>query len=185
MALIKCPECGKEISDKAECCPNCGCPSTEWLKNTEKTVDSLEILNEVIYKYPNTEKNRMAGELSRRTGIAYNDACKIVDNAIQQKIIDQHIPDDLKKYKKSFSGVYRYTLFGGKQEVRCPRCNSENCSHYKEQRIVPGKTKTKYSLNLNPLHPFTLVNKKEKVIEEEKVVTDDKFICNECGLIFN
>ena len=26
MALIKCPECGKEISDKASACPNCGCP---------------------------------------------------------------------------------------------------------------------------------------------------------------
>lgn len=26
MALIKCPECGKEISDKAPACPNCGCP---------------------------------------------------------------------------------------------------------------------------------------------------------------
>lgn len=24
MALIKCPECGKEISDKATLCPNCG-----------------------------------------------------------------------------------------------------------------------------------------------------------------
>lgn len=24
MALIKCPECGKEISDKADKCPNCG-----------------------------------------------------------------------------------------------------------------------------------------------------------------
>ena len=26
MALIKCPECGKEISDKASVCPNCGTP---------------------------------------------------------------------------------------------------------------------------------------------------------------
>ena len=26
MALIKCPECGKEISDKANACPNCGAP---------------------------------------------------------------------------------------------------------------------------------------------------------------
>lgn len=26
MALIKCPECGKEISDAAESCPNCGYP---------------------------------------------------------------------------------------------------------------------------------------------------------------
>ena len=26
MAIIKCRECGKEISDKALACPNCGCP---------------------------------------------------------------------------------------------------------------------------------------------------------------
>lgn len=26
MALVKCPECGKEISDKARECPNCGNP---------------------------------------------------------------------------------------------------------------------------------------------------------------
>lgn len=26
MALIKCNECQKEISDKAEACPNCGTP---------------------------------------------------------------------------------------------------------------------------------------------------------------
>ena len=26
MALIKCPECGKDISDKAGKCPECGCP---------------------------------------------------------------------------------------------------------------------------------------------------------------
>ena len=26
MALIKCPDCGKQVSDKAGSCPNCGCP---------------------------------------------------------------------------------------------------------------------------------------------------------------
>ena len=26
MALIKCSECGKEVSDKAKACPNCGNP---------------------------------------------------------------------------------------------------------------------------------------------------------------
>lgn len=29
MAIINCPECGKEISDKAKACPNCGCPINE------------------------------------------------------------------------------------------------------------------------------------------------------------
>ena len=26
MAMMKCPECGQEISDKADKCPNCGNP---------------------------------------------------------------------------------------------------------------------------------------------------------------
>lgn len=32
MALIKCSECGKQFSDKAKACPECGCP-TEEIKN--------------------------------------------------------------------------------------------------------------------------------------------------------
>ena len=31
MALIKCPECGKEVSDKAASCPNCGYPLTDTI----------------------------------------------------------------------------------------------------------------------------------------------------------
>ena len=26
MAIIKCPECGREVSDKATACPQCGAP---------------------------------------------------------------------------------------------------------------------------------------------------------------
>lgn len=29
MALISCPECEKEVSDKAKSCPNCGFPFKE------------------------------------------------------------------------------------------------------------------------------------------------------------
>ena len=29
MALIKCPECGNQVSDKAEVCIHCGCPLSE------------------------------------------------------------------------------------------------------------------------------------------------------------
>ncbi len=35
MALIKCKECGKEISDRASSCPNCGCPLLEISKEGE------------------------------------------------------------------------------------------------------------------------------------------------------
>lgn len=40
MALIKCQECGKEISDKAEVCPHCGNPinqEAQTINATEKT----------------------------------------------------------------------------------------------------------------------------------------------------
>lgn len=40
MALIKCKECGKEISDKAEICPNCG----NVLKEKTKKVGTIIIL---------------------------------------------------------------------------------------------------------------------------------------------
>lgn len=33
MSMIKCPECGIEISNKAMYCPNCGCPSAYFNSN--------------------------------------------------------------------------------------------------------------------------------------------------------
>ena len=50
MALIKCPECGKEFSDKAAACPNCAFPITEILKmNTgdKQETDSVEAVENV------------------------------------------------------------------------------------------------------------------------------------------
>ena len=35
MALIKCSECGKEISDKAATCPNCGSPTEKAEEDTK------------------------------------------------------------------------------------------------------------------------------------------------------
>ena len=37
MALIKCPECGKEISDRASTCPNCGCPVKADVSNVDNS----------------------------------------------------------------------------------------------------------------------------------------------------
>ncbi len=39
MALVNCPECGKEISDSAKSCPHCGYPLSE--DNTEKKASPL------------------------------------------------------------------------------------------------------------------------------------------------
>ncbi len=39
MALVVCTECGKEFSDKAKACPNCGCP-TESMDNVPVSVSN-------------------------------------------------------------------------------------------------------------------------------------------------
>lgn len=41
MALIKCPECSKEISSLASACPFCGCPSTVWMAKDEKKLSLI------------------------------------------------------------------------------------------------------------------------------------------------
>lgn len=271
MSLIKCPECGREISDKAECCTGCGCPASEWKNNqthneknqSNETKDERTIILSILKKYSSSERVKAALELKNCLGIDIKDAKEIVngyfsakrkeesDNASQSnesckweiircgniifefnethmqikrfgsylakgtissfsidggengyvRICHLSMPRPLVierttelrqieqmlgyTHPNEFKGVYRYTFGGAKQEVYCPRCKSNNCSHYQEHKIIPGKTKTKYTANLNPLKPFTLVNKKEKVIKQEKVVTESKFICNSCGKIFN
>ena len=84
---------------------------------------------------------------------------------------------------KQFNGIYKYKG-KNKIEVYCPRCKSENCAHFQEHIVIPGKSKKKTTLNLNPLKPFTVFNHKEKVIKKQRIVAESKFICNECGKIF-
>lgn len=43
---------------------------------------------------------------------------------------------------------------------------SWECSHTQIPINVPGRVKTRYTANLNPFRPFTLVNKKEKVVQQ-------------------
>lgn len=45
MAIISCPECGKQISDRAASCPDCGCPI-----NTAPVVDAQESIRKEVEK---------------------------------------------------------------------------------------------------------------------------------------
>ena len=63
MALIKCPECGKEISDKASACPNCGCP-----------ISSSQSLSSVAGKDAAINK----AEKKKKTGIVIGLAAALV-----------------------------------------------------------------------------------------------------------
>ena len=58
MALIKCPDCGKEFSEYAECCPECGCPvdaakeSNVEKKPQEETANEVSTPQSTIFNEP-------------------------------------------------------------------------------------------------------------------------------------
>ena len=46
MALIKCPECGKKVSDSATSCPNCGHPLSTKRQNVERVVEKRTVIKQ-------------------------------------------------------------------------------------------------------------------------------------------
>lgn len=67
----------------------------------------------------------------------------------------------------------------------CPLCKSNRIRSFVEEQVIsPGKKKTYTSINLNPFKPFTLFNEKEKVIKKPIIYKKTKFICDNCGNIW-
>ena len=64
MAMIKCTECGKEISDKATNCPNCGCP----IKDIKAKLGEIEAEQEEKKRVKEEEKKakEIAAEANRK-----------------------------------------------------------------------------------------------------------------------
>ena len=125
MSLIKCPECGKEISSKAVTCPFCGCPSSEWAGDKQKGID--EVALEIIEKYSIYERGRMIEELREKTGLDLRNSRNLIEKNLSVYISKNNRSE--KTSRKEFNGIYKYGLLGGKYEVYCPRCGSENCSY--------------------------------------------------------
>ena len=67
MALIKCRECGHDVSDKAVKCPNCGYPVEKMnvSDNHEETIENVTL------KF-NLQKERVESKLNKWVSIAIN-----------------------------------------------------------------------------------------------------------------
>lgn len=77
MALIKCSECGKDFSEYATACPNCGCPVNIVLKS--KREDTLYDL-----RFPNITKEWIEMRRSK-----YNDNIPMPDFNMEEKLIQK------------------------------------------------------------------------------------------------
>lgn len=202
MALIICPECGKEISDKAEICVGCGFPIKEYLKNVSESKDDDTTK---ACEYCGSEDIDEEGYcnscgmklLQQKNGVLVQPR---EDSLVEAKGLYTVCPKcDFRNEPGKFTCIrcgHKYTMSEyevvyAKEETdfasrKCPSCNSMRVRAFVEEKIItPQKTKGQTTINLNPFKPFTLFDHKEKVIRKEKRISTSRFICDACGKIFD
>lgn len=121
MALIVCPECGKEVSDKSEVCIHCGYP----LINTKCNI------NGVIYDFKEElpiallEKTddyvAAIGKIRKKTSLTLMDADDLVDIIREIKVIPEI-------FTPKYPLEDRDKLYENSKEksVECPYCHSKD-----------------------------------------------------------
>lgn len=118
MALIKCIECGKEFSDRASACPNCGCPLAEMDLNTsDKTIDENQSgsdSNQLFDSVKEFGSSAIDSWNNRNRATSKTSAVK-VDEIHKVFQINRTIPKNGKKsgiIGKSFRGVMAVSTVG-------------------------------------------------------------------------
>lgn len=90
MALINCPECGREVSSRARACPNCGYPIEELLNEIQTSVsqpkENIKIGSIIEFgSYPYEADGTVAPIKWRVLDVKENKALLITDKGIDCK----------------------------------------------------------------------------------------------------
>ena len=103
--LLKCTECGHDVSDKAEKCPNCGCPVSEIVKclqNSEE--DNGDDISDINSESEDSENSIFCNINGKRTNITW-----IKD------IIEGLSETEFYHYKY----VWFHNMRGSKEQMKC------------------------------------------------------------------
>lgn len=116
MALIKCPECGKQISDKSEKCIHCGYP---MLTNTVCVIDNIPFdLSEIKARVLESDINN--SEIKEKIALELALKVRKISKYGALKIID--IIKETGDIPKTFDASYMRRE--AHPPVRCPKCGS-------------------------------------------------------------
>ena len=133
MPLIKCPECGREVSDKALVCIHCGYPLSD-MNNNNTNEESVEILLTHI----GNDKLKVIKEIRCIFNMSLTDAVNIVDNhSVMKTNITKLEADNIKNKIESVGGgvtirkcidhsiIYNTNDYRNSLSVPyCPKCGS-------------------------------------------------------------
>lgn len=126
MALIKCIECGREISDQSKNCVHCGCPIIiidGKIANPENVVtvygkhyDLTDIKNQIL-----ADKNFDDAKIAHYSRLMYNKGC--FSRASSWKVVEAIIKTG--KIPKDIEHNMNYvTPKVNPAVLRCPKCGS-------------------------------------------------------------
>lgn len=99
MALIRCPECGNSISDRAEKCPHCGLPAlyfSSLSKNTPHTEETgldYKNLQNVLISFEGDHAQLFSAEhyISHRDAQRLRDTYGKYNESLTNKLIFQYV----------------------------------------------------------------------------------------------
>lgn len=147
MALIKCPECGREISDKAVSCPGCGYPIAGSLPEDNRS-DLEKLVDEICSR--NKNRAKAVKELREATGMDLKTAMDIMDKKYlgytweekdrQLKEKDRQLKEKQRQTLQEFGEACErvQAAFGGSKVARCPKCHSTQIT-YGGNRVSLGR----------------------------------------------
>lgn len=123
--LIQCSECGKQISDKADLCPNCGCPVSKMdyenycLINGIKydLTDIINILPKVGDKDTDVHPLYIVGMIRDRTPLDPSSSQELAGIILTTKKIPTEFNGEIDTFKTSQAQISSPT---------CPTCGSTN-----------------------------------------------------------
>ena len=142
MALINCPECNKEVSDKASACIHCGFPLTITIHKDEEIEINQEkkyLYNVYITSVKNQTKEffdfmKLRTNLDKNLieNIKFRLPCKVKENV--NYIVAKGFVDDIAKLnvndlvctmeKTILNKEYEQPKMQSTNQVKCPKCKS-------------------------------------------------------------
>ena len=132
MALIKCPECGKEISDKSKQCIHCGYPLEESNNDNKNTAYSIRLI------HCGEQNVKLIKIIREITGLDLKRGKDVVDNLLLIKTnISLDEANSIKKQIEEVGGAVKITEFNANDVVisqielnipKCPTCGSTDIS---------------------------------------------------------
>lgn len=84
MALINCPECNREVSDKAEMCPNCGFGVAKYIERQNKILKIQEEVEKEAYYFVKQKKEAEKEKAERKKREEENKKDTIYNEAVDK-----------------------------------------------------------------------------------------------------